>query len=132
MTNAKKRHDHRQYLHLVEQTSQSGKRRHRIEADQWGPLPKESARRNPEWRMASAFHDLYMFINSTRDAGGIEKLVSTWSSECRAQYLQEIKNIISVLQRWASFAEANNMPLKGWSVSLHPGPSQISDRRAGN
>ena len=110
MTNEKKRQDHVQYLHLVEQTSQRRKKRHRIEADQWGLVPREYARRDPAWRLASAYHDLYMFINSTRDAGGIEKLVSSWSPECRGRYLQEIQNIIAVLQRWASFAKADYKP----------------------
>lgn len=110
MTNAKKRQGHEQYPHLVEQTSQSRKKRRRVEADQWGLLPGEYARRNPEWRLASAFHDLYMFINSTRYAGGIAKLVSSWPPECRARYLREIRNVIAVLQRWASSAKAGYKP----------------------
>jgi hypothetical protein len=115
--------NHEPKLHPVVRGNRPRKRQRRIEADQWGLLPREYVRRDPEWRLASAFHDLYKFINSTRDAGGIEKLANTWSPECRARYLQEIRNIIAVLQRWASSAEVDNKPNKKYG--LHFTPRQV-------
>jgi ParB-like chromosome segregation protein Spo0J len=101
----------RRYQPLVDEMDRTGrvdrasKQLGRMKAEEAGTLPEEAARRDPEWRWTRAFHDLYKFMNSTRDAGGIEKLVSSWPAKARAQYLEEIRKVISVLQRWASHLE---------------------------
>jgi len=102
------------YQPLVEEMDRTGKidrvakQLGRMKAEEAGPLPQETARHDPGWRWTTAFHDLYKFMNSTRDAGGIEKLVTGWPGEARAQYLEEIRKVIGILQRWASFLEGRN------------------------
>ena len=76
--------DPERYQPLVEEMDRTGKvdrvskQLGRMKAEEAGPIPAEASRRNPEWRWTTAFHDLYKFMNSTRDAGGIEKLVTSW------------------------------------------------------
>jgi hypothetical protein len=99
------------YQPLVEEMDRTGKvdrvskQFGRMKAEEAGPIPAEVSRRNPEWRWTMAFHDLYKFMNSTRDAGGIEKLVTSWPGKARAKYLEEIRKVITVLQQWASYLE---------------------------
>ena len=79
-----------------------------MKSEDAGPLRREVARHDPGWRWTTAFHDLYKFMNSTRDAGGIERLVASWPGNARAQYLEEIRKVIAVLERWASYLERGN------------------------
>jgi ParB family chromosome partitioning protein len=108
------RRDPERYQPLVEEMDRTGKvdrvakQLGRMKAEEAGPLPQEAARHDPGWRWTSAFHDLYKFMNSTRDAGGIEKLVTSWPGKARAQYLEEIRKVIAVLQRWASYLEGRS------------------------
>jgi ParB-like chromosome segregation protein Spo0J len=101
----------KRYQPLVEEMDRTGKvdrvskQLGRMKAEEAGPIPEEVSLRNPEWRWTMAFHDLYKFMNSTRDAGGIEKLVTSWSGKARARYLEEIRKVIAVLERWASHLE---------------------------
>jgi len=103
--------DPARYQPLVEEMDRTGKvdrvsrQLGRMQAEDAGPIPAEASRRNPEWRWTMAFHDLYKFMNSTRDAGGIERLVASWHGKARAQYLEEIRKVIAVLERWASYLE---------------------------
>lgn len=99
------------YQPLVDEMDRTGKvdrvskQLGRMKAEELGPIPTEASRRNPAWRWTMSFHDLYKFMNSTRDAGGIEKLVTSWPGKARAQYLEEIRKVIAVLQQWASYLE---------------------------
>jgi len=110
VTEAAKQNPER-YQPLVEEMDRTGKvdrvskQLGRMKAEEAGPIPEEVSLRNPEWRWTMAFHDLYKFMNSTRDAGGIEKLVTSWSGKARARYLEEIRKVIAVLERWASYLE---------------------------
>lgn len=110
VTEAAKQNPER-YQPLVEEMDRTGKvdrvskQLGRMKAEEAGPIPEEVSLRNPEWRWTMAFHDLYKFMNSTRDAGGIEKLVTSWSGKGRARYLEEIRKVIAVLERWASHLE---------------------------
>jgi ParB-like chromosome segregation protein Spo0J len=85
----------------------------RMKALEGGPIPAEEAKHEPGWRWSKAFHDLYKFMNSTRDAGGIAGLVFKWSVKQRTAYIEEIKSIIGVLESWISYLEgkeANGQP----------------------
>ena len=103
--------DPARYQPLVEEMDRTGrvdrvsKQLGRMKAEEAGPIPDEVSRRNPEWRWTMAFHDLYKFMNSTRDAGGIEMLVASWHEKARAQYLDEIRKVIAVLERWTAYLE---------------------------
>jgi ParB-like chromosome segregation protein Spo0J len=113
VTEAAKQNPER-YQPLVEEMDRTGKvdrvskQLGRMKAEDAGPIPAEVSRHNPEWRWTMALHDLYKFMNSTRDAGGIEKLVTSWSGKARAQYMEEIRMVIAVLQRWASYLERSD------------------------
>ena len=61
---------------------------------------EEGSRRDPERRWYESLHDLYKFMNSTRDAGGIRKLCELWSADGREKYAAELKRVISEVQKW--------------------------------
>lgn len=70
-----------------------------------GPTPQEQAEHDPERRWSASMHKLYMFMNSTRDVGGIAKLTRKWSATGRQDYVTELNRVIGVLQKWIKLLE---------------------------
>lgn len=71
-----------------------------------GPTPHQLADESPERRWHATLHKLYVFMNSTRDIGGIRKLTDKWSKDGRAKYAAELRRIIGELETWAKLMEA--------------------------
>lgn len=71
-----------------------------------GPTPHQLADESPERRWHATLHKLYVFMNSTRDIGGIRKLTDKWSKDGRAKYATELRRIIGELETWAKLMEA--------------------------
>jgi ParB-like chromosome segregation protein Spo0J len=72
-----------------------------------GSSLEEGSKKDPEWRWHKSLHDLYRFMNSTRDAGGINKLCRMWSQQGRGKYVTELKRIIAEIQKWIEALEEN-------------------------
>jgi len=70
-----------------------------------GPTPEEQANADPERRWCASLHKLYVFMNSTRDAGGIRALVKKWTDKGRQEYVVELKRIIGELEKWIVILE---------------------------
>jgi len=70
-----------------------------------GPNPSEQADASPGRRWHATLHKLYVFMNSTRDLGGIKDLTKKWTDDCRKEYVAELKRIIGELQKWITILE---------------------------
>ena len=75
-------------------------------SDEFGLSAHEAAKRDPGVRWEKAFHDLYKYMNSIRDFGGIATTASEWSQKYRDQSVEEIENIIGVLKGWIKDLES--------------------------
>lgn len=62
--------------------------------------PRQTANEDPARRWCASLHKLYVFMNSTRDAGGIKKLSRKWSTEAKKDYIAELKRITGELDKW--------------------------------
>jgi ParB-like chromosome segregation protein Spo0J len=70
-----------------------------------GPTPTEQAEASPGRRWSAAMHKLYVFMNSTRDAGGIKSLAGKWPAKMKKEYTAELKRIVGEVQKWISILE---------------------------
>lgn len=71
-----------------------------------GKTPQQESKDDPERRWHALLHKLYVFTTSTRDEGGIKRLVREWTDGGRAEYADELKRIVGELTKWIEILEA--------------------------
>lgn len=67
--------------------------------------PHQLADEDPERRWSASLHKIYVLLNSTRDLGGVKKLIAKWTSKGKREYVAELKRIIGELDTWVKALE---------------------------
>lgn len=77
----------------------------RAEAKEAGITPQEDAANDPGVRWSKAMHKLWVFINGTRDHGGISNLTRKWSASVKRGYLVELREMRDKITEWIETIE---------------------------
>lgn len=75
------------------------------EAKEAGITPQEDAANDPGVRWSKAMHKLWVFINGTRDHGGIGDLTRKWSASVKRGYLVELREMRDKITEWIETIE---------------------------
>lgn len=67
--------------------------------------PHQLANEDPERRWSASLHKIYVLLNSTRDLGGVNKLIAKWTSKGKREYIAELKRIVGELNTWIKTLE---------------------------
>jgi uncharacterized ParB-like nuclease family protein len=103
--NAEKAEESREYVDSAPFAAMEEHDEAAAEMKSLGPTPREEADAEPGRRWAAAVHKLYVFMNSTRDAGGIRQLASAWPKSSRKEHADELRRIAGEIQKWIQTLE---------------------------